>query len=718
MPINDVSRIPLYSGSNRVIGQTPVNTQLTTQQFNANAPRQHTVSTSQAYRQQLFELQTLLEGNGFTPEQAQKISQVGHLSPQQFARTVLIARTLIKDPKLFDQFIKVLKNIGTRGQNIQEGIRVFLDGTDQVLEFNTRQLVEESMPPEPQLIAAITARDSGSGRAQPDTASFENHLGKDIDLKTMLARGTHQMTSKNSVDFQSTVEFITASMDEFPSRFHIDVFSQSALADRGLNLNDYVKLASDIPPLRLINLLTAAEKQGQPAQTILTTLLTAQNDGENVLELFKALEQRYSPATALNTPALTRAQGPSFFGKTAEEPRQVPFSSAPLTIKEGDAMLLSFVALDTKDGLIAPEKTGSVLFPQNTAQHGNMINLAQLPTGIYFVMMAGLDAKNKMINLWKKIIVEKRDERDPDAWQQKSDQDKDQKERKDSAQKDAMAVSPPDAVTMTFSAPAPAQQRAEDSRIFGQIVFPLDFTNYDSADFVVVSPETGLIVAEDEFRHGVFSHNAVTFRFLTNHMAPLDFRKRHGLLHLNESALFARFDADVKKFLLSPQTAIVEFQNDLDFFFTGLAHHFPAGAQTFAVAHTVFAHEAKAFADGRSSGEQYEVKGFEGNDKKFMASCYAKGGYALASSGDVAGALHGMTYASLIDMNDSSHQAALGEYLENLKNVHHAKTTIDSVQNYYGTHLMHNFDSAIATSPYYTELGHSFVNAVALPLPK
>lgn len=714
MPINEVSRIPVYSGANRVPGQVSASTQITTQQYNANSARQTLVSASPSYLQQLFELETLLQDNGFTTEQARKIARIGHLSSQQFTRTLLLSRTLVKEHNLFEKFVHVLKTMGARGQNVQEGIRVFLDNADRILDFNTRKIVEENSPPDHHIVTTVTPRESGSGKTQSEGRSFENYLGRDIDLKLLLAKSPQQMTSKNVFDFQNAVDFVMASMDEFPDRFHIDVFSQSALSQRGLAMNDYVKLASEIPPLRLINMLTQAEQQGQSTQTILNTLLTAQNQGENVLELFTALEQRFAPTALAQSSILDRGAIPSFFSKTMVEPRHASFTSAPLIMKEGDAVLLQFVALDSKEGLIAPEKTGSVFFPQSSEQPGNSVNLSQLPVGIYFVMMAGLDSKNKMINLWKKIIVEKRDERDPDEWQKNEKQEKHDKE----AQQESSDLPPADSVTLSFTPSTEHKNSEGASRFLGQIVFPLDFAHRDASDFVVVSPETGMVVSEDEFNRGIFSHHAVTFRFLTNHVAPLDLKKRHGLLHLNESTLFVRFDADLKRFLDSPKTEIEEFQQGLEEFFNGLTEHFPAGQQTFAVAREVFAREAKAFAEGNAVGEQYEVQGFEGSNQKFMASCYAKGGYALASSGDVSGALQGMTYASLVDMSDSSHQAALGEYLENLKNMHHAKTTKDSVQNYYGTHLMHNFDSAIATSPYYTELGHSFVNAVALPLPK
>src|SRR5262249_30824247 len=136
------------------------------------------------------------------------------------------------------------------------------------------------------------------------------------------------------------------------------------------------------------------------------------------------------------------------------------------------------------------------------------------------------------------------------------------------------------------------------------------------------------------------------------------------------------------------------------------------------VAKEVFVRESEAFARGEARGETYQVHGVEGDEKKFVASCYAKGGYALASSGDVSGALHGLACASLVDLDASSHQAVLGEYLENLKNMHHAKTNANAVQNYYATHLTHNFDHEIAASPYYTALGKRFVSAVALPAPK
>jgi hypothetical protein len=236
-------------------------------------------------------------------------------------------------------------------------------------------------------------------------------------------------------------------------------------------------------------------------------------------------------------------------------------------------------------------------------------------------------------------------------------------------------------------------------------------------DLVIVSPDSGLIVSQDEFEKGTFTHNSVTFRFLTNYIETTELKRRHQLLRLQHSPIFADFDTAVRGFMKNPQAELEQFKTDLTDFFKRLSELFPAGEQSLKVAESVFLREAENFAKGETGEELYAVKGFEGNKQKFMASCYAKGGYSLAASGDVTGALQGLAYATIVDLDEAQHKAALGDYLENLKKLHFAKTTAKNMEEFYATHLSHTFDRDAAVQTYSSDLADHFVKAVALIKP-
>lgn len=717
MAINDISRINAYADAVRVSGQGAVHQTPTTQKYNSNQTGQALVSTSNAYRQHQTELTDMLKSFGFDADKAFKLAQIGHLNLKNLTRSLLIAQMLTREPALFDEFAKTLKNITSRGQNLEEGVRAFLDKLDRILGQDTRTLAEAALKGKNYEVESVLNKNySQNQHGQTGERNFSENLARDLGPKFFESHRNAPLNPRQFAEFDAFLQFFKSSMDEFPGRYHVDAYAQNELGAKGLSLENYLKLASEVPPLRLVNLLALAEKQGVSPQEICKTLLDAQLRGEDLGEVMTRLENQHNAAT------LGKFSNPLF--SLDAGPQTVPLSAMPLTLTEGQKLALSFYALDAFDGLLHADKCGFVIYPQKSEHPGQTLDLSHLPVGVYYVLLAGLNSKNKILNFWMKVIVEKK--RRDDEGEEKTP---DQKNGESETEKNDGGGGKDQGALPDFATSAPALQKDFVSADFGagklsllgpflgEIVMPLDYMNRDPSELVILSPGSGIVVSPEEFASGVFTHNAVVFRFLANHIEATDLKKRHQLLSLKMSPEFAQFEKALKEFNLDPRAKIGAFHSELATFFDRLTALFPQGRESFKVARGVFEREADAFAGGVAGGAEFKVESSEGDAKKFLAAAYAKGGYALAAGGDVPGALNGLAKATLCDLSDTSHKAALGEYLENLKNVHYAKAQASDVQAQYDTHLFHRYGETIQASPYFSEMGEKFVKAVALALP-
>lgn len=97
-----------------------------------------------------------------------------------------------------------------------------------------------------------------------------------------------------------------------------------------------------------------------------------------------------------------------------------------------------------------------------------------------------------------------------------------------------------------------------------------------------------------------------------------------------------------------------------------------------------------------------------------MAAMYAKGSYAMAHAGDVTGALHGMSFTSLIDLSDLNNQSVLGEYLEDIKKMYFSREMDSRMQNLYDVHLTRNFDKQLQGNSFYQPQGQAFIKSANL----
>lgn len=706
--IHNITRINTYNTTERVSHNT-VTASNHTGRYNSNQ-NQAQVSTSQSYAEYQAAVKTLMQSHGFNADQAFKLSQISNLPIRQFSRAVVIAHLLMSDAHLFDQFVKTLKTILARGKHTQEAVKNFLDSLDQIWGKDSKNLAQSMMNQQQKVESALDK--NYSQNSKQFSHELQHNLLKNMDFKNL--PDAKALTPQLKEAFQKYMDFFNSSLDEFPTRFNIDAFAQSQLQKKGLSLQNYLKLSSEVPPLRLLNLLMQAEKNGHAPQGILNHLLAAQSRGENLVEILKALEAQYGVTNPFQSSFFENP-----FSNSSPNVLQNIFSS-PLTLQEGDQIILSLLGFDVFDGLIASEKSGFVIYPPRAEFPGCQLNLSLLPPGVFFVMFGALNSKNKLMNYWMKVIVERKKQNAEQQQQQQNPES--QKEKKEQQDEDSNLLQqvPPDLeAVLNHTSDEKIKEQSSPSALgpfLGEIVLPLDMIHAEASDCYVISSESGIVISEDEFYNGTFQHNAITFRFLAKFTQEPDLNKRHQLLQLKPSQLFQKFNDVVKEFIKDPKNKIEVFQTSLEDFFSELGNLFTQGKKTFEIAKTVFLEEAKAFVQGETGGEQYEAHSFEGDANEFLSACYAKGSYALAAAGDINGALNGLSLACVANLNDQQHKAQLGEYLRNLKDLYYTKTTEKELQNFYEANLEHALDESHTVQAYDKELGESFIEAVDVRL--
>lgn len=548
-------------------------------------------------------------------------------------------------------------------------------------------------------------------------------------------------------DFKAEARAFAAAVEEFPERFPADAFARNALAKEGLPLNDYVRLASEMPPLKIVNLIALARKQGVDPQVVLQALLASVENGDDLKSVFEAWEGRFTFQATDNSNESSKNTAsektrPLFSERAASEPSQSPAqdlrppsseregaslpgmasgrldagsahvasrSNATLTMTAGEKALLGFAALDARDGVLPDERTGFVVFPQRAAYPGPVLNLAFLPPGVYMVLCAGVNASGQLMNLWRKVVVREREREEQDSHSDAFEAQSDGNKKNDEQQAPRQ---PPVETPLTADLSGDMPQLL--GRFLGEIVLPLDFLSRDPGELTVLSPSSGIVVTREEFESGAFPHHAVSFRFLTHYLEPEDVWRRHAPLKLRPSLLFDAFDVALKKFSRDPAAQKEAFLSALKVFFGNMTALFPAGEKTFEVARDVFVREVEGYAAGRVSGDNFDVVSLERDGGQFVSACYAKGARTLAAAGDVSGALLGMARATLTALDEGSPKAALGRYLAELRAAHFAKMAAATVSKNYADDIIAGVGSDGMTGD--TGLAEIFIKALALPV--
>lgn len=735
--INNITQIPAGVEAARAPSQTQGPTPVVSR---VEAPKldQALLSTSSTYREFQSELLRKLEGVGFTSEQSLKLAQIGNLSVRQFTRATVLGQLLMHDPGAFDGFVGTLKNVVNRGKNVQDGVRVFMDGVDRLFGSDSREVTEEVLKNRDPELNAVTKRNYAPHSRPGEIRGFERQLVDETDLRAMAA--ARPAAVNDTAAFAEYVRFFNNSMEEFPTRFHVDAYAQNELAKHGLPLDDYVKLAGEIPPLRILNLLAKAAAAGQAPEAILKTLLAAYENGEDLNSLLNAMERTYgaeksfaetgggvlkSPARPFSadfygassavprergaSPAKAPPDASSAGSITASNPSPRSVSAAPgatVEVSRGDNVFVEFLAMGTKDGVLPTERTAALVIPPRAEIPGQAFNTAFLPVGAYMVMFAGVDSANRLMNLWMKVIVRESENEEEPAPRYEDEGRKDG----DASDRPPRKKPPEDFLKPDFSGAIPILV----GPFLGEIVLPLDFLSRDPGELAVVSSE-GVVVSREEYERGVFPHHAVTFRFLANHVVTGDPLRRNAPLTLAPSAAFEKFDALMTRFLKDPRAEVASFESGLKDFFLGLASSFPAGVKTFEVARELFLREAKAYAEGGNHDALYDAVSLEKNGALFVSACYAKGACALAAAGDVSGALGGFARAAFTDLG-GSRKSGLGEYLKNLSGIRYAREKSESVRAAYASQAAYGFSDGV-TSAGTEGIGEKFLKALALSGP-
>lgn len=725
--ISDISRSQLYTEINKVgssgnVGNTIDKT--------ASSPAYRgptDFTTSNAYQKMQAQLVNVLNQSGFSMEQATQLSQNGQLSPDQFARVVMIAQTLQKEQMLFNEFSRVLKTVVTRGKNITEGLKGFLDGMEEIIGLDTYKVL--SPPPSTsQQTQAELAQQSSLAAAKQQSSSAESNPKTENDFTTALYKDLAQYVAKSESDggndasqehlkmlqkiiqsgnpsdkinlssvqnqkANTFIEFSENSMVEFPMRYHIDLFSYSQLGAKGVSLDDYLSLSSEIPPLRLLNLIIAAEKMGHSPKAIIQTLMASQSLGEPLKEMLEHLEREYGVV----------------FSKESPLANHLPVENKTVHIQQGEALALKFLAFDTEDGILPSDKSSFVIFPQKFEYEGQSLNLSHLPIGVYMILAKAMNAKNQMMSLWMKVIVDKKDGTQKNQNEKFGDDPAQQQKQPPPEKKEPEnMIEEGPAVNLEFT----SQPINFKGPFLGEIVLPLDYLKRSPEDIFIPSPHSGIVIDNQEFLSGVFSNNAVTFRFLTDYIEKPNLKNRHALLRLRDSSLFRDFDAQLKKFNQSPQAELENWQKSLSDFFSSLTKIFSIGQKSFEIAREFFIKESVDFASGIEKRDIFKNESQEKKNANFLSAIYAKGSYALACAGDVGGALHAMGHAVLTDLSEDNHKAVLGEYLQELKNQYFKKMANSKTQNLYEVHISHGYEQKLLANPYYKPQGEAFIKAV------
>lgn len=693
-------------------------------------------AASRSLHQRQAELFQQLAARQFSPTMMTRLMELGNLPQEQFAHVYLLAEALRQNEPLFEKFAKTMRTIMTRGQNVTEGLKTLLEGVDSALQTDTKSLMHtiaealeqasngahrSTLAPgsEPKEAPTPGSNRSTTANAQTLSTTVKPAYAEVLATEerahqalTNLANApmlgqARQLADKMLItgpasprqNLQEFLELAESSIDEFPQRFSPDLFAYTQLAKRGLSAEGYVRLAAEVPPLRLLNAIIQAEKSHQSPQAVFQSLSEEQNHGLALEGQLQRLEQlRGVTAPNLQT-----------------QPQVKPAEAQIITLRQGEFKQLDFLAIDARDGLISEKMTSFVVFPSRQEYAGPTLNLAHLPPGLYMILAKAVNSQSEIISQWTKVIIEPGDETDPDG-----------KRKNPSKQQDAPDDDDPQ-TKRKFSSPLPADPLHIDvagapliplGPFLGEIILPLDYLHRAPSDLVLVGDGSGVIVSREEFLNGCFSSHAVTFRFLAEFTDLPSRKTRHALLHLKPSDTFKKFDEDLRRFVASPSSQLDPWLKNLEGFFAALGAMFPSGQQTFKVAHEMFERESKEFATGSPSSNIYQNASTEKDRKGFVSACYAKGGYAMACAGESGGALHALSYATLARPADVNPQASLGQYLTELRGIHYSQQKKDAVQNMYGIHLGHSFGSALSANPAYAPLGKNFIQAVSLALPE
>lgn len=712
--MNTIPETPRITGLaetpvSRTPTQTVIDQSLQAQKYNPQQ-KQTTFSMTSTFEDFQAQLTNVLLKQGFAHEQAALILKSGVMRLEEFSRSLLLSHALMGNKQLFEQFTKNLKLIQLREQNNEQGIKVYLDVLDHLLNTDTQKMVEEGFAG-----LHLSASDR-KGKGYPAGRTEERFPLPLKEISELMEKSVRHLPRNLSAQqlkqVKDTMDFAALSAEEFPQRFAPDLYAYSELGRRAITLEQYLKLSSEIPPLRLVNLLHVVEKNGQHSQGVLQVFLSAFDRGESLLDVLEQMEIRYG-IPVFDKTSLSNQVGTA---------RVLDMDSLPLTMMQGEDVVIEFLGMDRLDGLVAADRAGFVLLPQQQEILGHSINLSFLPVGVYFLVAATMNTQQKMMTLWKKVIVQgrlKRDQEQDSGQQDGSDsgQDglQDKNDKQDIADRSFRPLSQmrPDStpVHMDFTGSKVRQK----GLFVGEVVLPVSDFSDVKAPGVVRMTNSGLFISHAEYQSGIFPHHAVMFRFLAGEMISTDLRRRHEILKLAYSRPFENLDSAIKDFILAPAEQLKPFLKKLEAFFAELLNLFPAGERTFDVARGLMTREAEAFAGGVPHAEMYENMSREERRREFVSACYSKGAFAMASAGHVSGALKGLTFASLVNWEDENQKAILGEYLENIRNVHFARASLDAVQNHYDTHLRHSSGERLLASPVYREKGEQFVHAFDLP---
>lgn len=685
-------------------------------------PAEFTMTGS--YKQYHAKLANLFTNYGLPASQAETLADLGKLQADHLIRIIIVAQHLARNQALTKQLTELVKRISTNGKNIQAGLKTFLDGLEDMLGIDSQSLIEQArrndrknttqtntpstsetkavnLQSEAHFYKDIQQHLSNAGLSDLSDDKFTELMALLNQIKQNQTNKASELTAEQTLKLQNFLQIASQSIEEFPDRFHHDLYGLAKLLQKGASSETYLKLVHDVSPARLINLLFMAEKSGHQSRSILDSLITVHNSGGSVLDAVKNLEYQYDPLMRLGPRHIAQ-------GKLERE----------IIMEQGSARKLSFLAFDSEEGLITPEKSGFVLYPQNFHYTGNSMDLGFLPAGSYLFMLVGYNFKNQMIQHWIKIIVTERDKRKNQKSFDEFKQDLDRNNDEDSSHSNQNKPSPPPdsdgGVRISFEHQPPQF----NGQFLGEVVLPFDLMNHNADDLLILSPKTGIVLSPEEFYEGNFFNNAVAFRFLTPQIKSPDITKRHAMLNLNPSRAFEAYNKGLRNFVLNPGLQLEDWKKTLTDFFENLRSLFPDGKETFAIAERFFTEQSEAFAQGTLSGEIYENTTLEKNQDRFLSAFFSKGAYALARAGDVSGAIHGMSFASLIDLNNPYPHTVLGNYLDEVrKNYYTHESNIENT-SLYDTHIRHHLGKRLQITPYFQDLGRQFIKAVQLSLPQ
>lgn len=695
------------------------------------------VNVSETLQNTQMRLLQFLESQKFSGEILNRLLQLGNMQLEPFLRTILMTRGMARDPQLADRFTKLLKIIETRGHNADAGIKTILDGFDALMDTDTAEVIRQFMAQHPhmrtlmdtmqdlkkekkqnEILPKKVIQSSASPSKDESDLLTENnslispkanqaHAQTLQDLAPILERAVRpilrQMEDRGPEKPASLakefLDFAENSTNEFPSNYSSDLFSFVQLRKRGLSTENYLRLSSEVSPARLLAVSIASEKKGKLASAVFEALLSAQKRGLAVSDIIESLEKEvgltYSPL------------------KTAA--RVIPFEIGSTTIKEGENVGLEFIALSSSDGIISSEKSSFVIFPQRWEYAGTYLPLLWLPAGIYFVMARGMDKKNRLINLWMKIIVEgKNQQKKENNEKNKNNKKEFFTEKSESDEMNTLSIfhEVPQAIVL------PSHLPKEVTPFLGEIVLPLDLAKKNAEDLLIISPADGTILNRQKLLSDRYQHHAVVFRFLADYVETENFGLRHSLLRIKPSDLFVRFNEQIKNFLSDPRKKIDEWRCHITAFFGNLKKLFPQGQQTFQIAENILIGESEKIVSDKNSPQEFRVTGFESEEKKRLASFYSKGAYALAYAGDIRGALEGLSLATVLIPESTNQKAVLGEYLESLRRKFHDHLSDTAMRNVYGTHMAHSYTQELATNLAHKDLGEAFISVANISPPQ